>query len=309
MTSDLYKNRYPIYILSKGRWKSRYTVKVLEWMGCDYKVAIEEQEYEKYNKYIPSSKLIIIPEEYFYKYDTCDRYGHDTDLPTGVAPARNFIWDYSVEQGDTRHWIIDDNIRYFYRLNHNRIFIMKSPAFFRYMEDFVLRYNNIALAGPNYENFVERKKKIKPIRWNTRIYSCILIRNDIPYRWRCRFNDDTDLSIRVLKDGWSTVLFNAFSQGKIGTMRLKGGLKEDYDRIGRELPTDILVQTHPDVCRKVWKYNRWHHQCDYTRFKGNNPCKKSPEEIKQIDVTPPLKLDKYYGVFPSKSYPSPGVSK
>jgi hypothetical protein len=31
----------------------------------------------------------------------------------------------------------------------------------------------------------------------------------------------------------------------------------------------MLVDMHPDVCRIVWKYRRWHHFCDYTPFKKN----------------------------------------
>jgi hypothetical protein len=42
------KNKYPIYILSKGRWKSRLTAKALERMGIDYNIVVEAQEYEEY---------------------------------------------------------------------------------------------------------------------------------------------------------------------------------------------------------------------------------------------------------------------
>jgi len=44
-----------------------------------------------------------------------------------------------------------------------------------------------------------------------------LIRNDVPYRWRGRYNEDTDLSLRMLKDRWCTIQFNAFLQGKAAT--------------------------------------------------------------------------------------------
>lgn len=32
-----------------------------------------------------------------------------------------------------------------------------------------------------------------------RAFPCILIQNDIPFRWRGRYNEDTDLSLRALK--------------------------------------------------------------------------------------------------------------
>ena len=79
--------------------------------------------------------------------------------------------------------------------------------------------------------FAKRKFKIPPYYPNTRIYSCMLIKNDIPYRWRGRYNEDTDLSIRVLKDGWCTILFNAFLADKSQTMTMKGGNTEDLYKI------------------------------------------------------------------------------
>ena len=56
------------------------------------------------------------------------------------------------------------------------------------MEDFVLRYKNIAMAGPQYTMFVTDRSAntYPPFTVNTRIYSCNLIRNDVPFRWRGR---------------------------------------------------------------------------------------------------------------------------
>ena len=33
-------NKYPIYIISKGRWESRKTSKTLEYMKIDYKIIV-----------------------------------------------------------------------------------------------------------------------------------------------------------------------------------------------------------------------------------------------------------------------------
>ena len=86
------------------------------------------------------------------------------------------------------------------------------------MEDFCERYTNVAMAGPNYFMFAVRKSKdTPPFYLNTRIYSCNLIRNDYPRRWRGRYNEDTILSLDMLEDGWCTILFNAFLQYKMVT--------------------------------------------------------------------------------------------
>ena len=42
--------KYPIYVVSKGRWDSRLTVKSLERMKVPYFVVVEEQEHEQYQK-------------------------------------------------------------------------------------------------------------------------------------------------------------------------------------------------------------------------------------------------------------------
>ena len=38
--------KYPVYIISKGRWESRLTVKALERMQVHYRIVVEPQEYE-----------------------------------------------------------------------------------------------------------------------------------------------------------------------------------------------------------------------------------------------------------------------
>ncbi len=121
-----------------------------------------------------------------------------------------------------------------------------------------------------YFMFASRKCKIDPVTLNTRIYSCILIRNDIPYRWRGLYNEDTDLSLRVLKDGWCTVLFNAFLCYKSTTMQMKGGNTDElYKDDGRRLMAESLVKQHPDVTSVVWKWGRWQHHVNYEQFKRN----------------------------------------
>ena len=45
--------RYPIYIISKGRWDTRHTAKSLEELGIPYFIAVEPQEYDKYVEATP----------------------------------------------------------------------------------------------------------------------------------------------------------------------------------------------------------------------------------------------------------------
>ena len=133
------------------------------------------------------------------------------------------------------------------------------------------------MSGFEYRFFAggSRRKK-PPYRLNTRIYSCNLIRNDVPYRWRGRYNEDTDLSLRMLKDGWATVLFQAFLQNKLRTSVMRGGNSaEFYDEEGTKNKSQMLVDMHPEITKLVFRYGRWHHEVDYSSFE-KNPLMKKP---------------------------------
>lgn len=259
--------RYPIYIPSKGRFESRLTAKALDKIGVPYRIIVEEQEYAAYAAVIDPRRLLILDPEYQRGYDPCDDLGFTKSKGSGAA--RNFGWDHSVSEGHARHWMVDDNIKAFYRLNHNLKVPVGTGAIFRAMEDFSDRYKNVAMSGPNYFMFASRKTKMEPFTPNTRIYSCNLIRNDAPYRWRGRYNEDTDLSLRMLKDGWCTILFNAFLQEKSVTLTMKGG-NTDTVYVGGTLPkSKMIADLHPDVARVAWRFGRWHHFVDYGPFKKN----------------------------------------
>jgi hypothetical protein len=259
---------FPIYIVSKGRADTRLTSKALEAMGVPYYIVVEEQERDLYAAVINPGKVLVLDKRYQRDYDTFDELGDGKSK--GPGAARNFAWDHSIENGFPWHWVMDDNITYFYRMNRNQKIRCGDGTLVRCMEDFCLRYSTLSMAGPNYAMFAPRKIKMPPFVANTRIYSCNLIRNDVPYRWRGRYNEDTDLSLRMLKDGWATVQFNAFLQNKLATQKVKGGNTEEFYAKEGTLPkSQMLVAMHPDVSRLVWKFGRWHHHVDYRPFRNN----------------------------------------
>jgi len=130
---------------------------------------------------------------------------------------------------------------------------------------------------------------------NTRIYSTLLISNDCKHRWRLRYNEDTDICLRVLKDGDCTIQFNAFLQGKAATQTVKGGNTSEFYHVEGNLDknkwrdgqlnatgtinkSQMLVDAHPDVAKVVWRYDRWHHQVDYRVFQ-NDEQDMNPKQI------------------------------
>lgn len=248
--------RHPVYVISKGRWETRLTSKALEKIRVPYRIVVEPQERDEYAKVIDPAKILVLP---------------FSNLGQGSIPARNWVWEHSISEGHTHHWILDDNIDGFYRYNRNLKTPVASGTIFRCAEDFVDRYENVALSGFQYFMFVARKSLVPPYLLNTRIYSCILIRNDLTHRWRGKYNEDTDLSIRVLKDGWCTILFQAFLCGKQTTMSMKGGNTDELYTAddGRLKMAESLVEQHPDITKITWKWGRWQHHVNYGAFKRN----------------------------------------
>jgi hypothetical protein len=264
---------FPVYVVSKGRWESRRTVHGLELIKVPYFIVVEEQEFANYASVIAKTNILVLDKQYQRDYDACDDLGDTKGL--GPGPARNFVWDHSIARGFEYHWVMDDNLGVhsaktgaFYRFNNNLKVPVADGTILRCMEDFVLRYTNVGMAGPNYFMFASRKQKSPPFTLNTRIYSCNLIKNSIPFRWRCRYNEDTDLSLRILKSGLCTVLFNAFLQDKETTQIMGGGNTEEfYSKEGTLPKSSMLVRLHPDVARLARRWGRAHHYVDYSGFK------------------------------------------
>lgn len=267
-TKDRILPRFPIYIVSKGRYETRLTSDSLDDMGIPHFIIVEKQEEDLYRARVrPTASVIVLDPKFQADYDTFSEIG--ASFGKGSGPARNFAWDHAVKSGTDRHWVVDDNINGFFRLYRNLKTPCNTGAFFRHMEDFCLRYENIAMAGPNYFMFASRKDQIPPFVPNTRIYSCNLIKNDIPFRWRGRYNEDTDLSLRILKSGLCTILFNAFLQMKTTTLKMGGGNTDTIYKAGTLPKSQMLVDMHPDVARLAFKFNRWHHFVNYKPFRCN----------------------------------------
>lgn len=276
--------RFPLYVVSKGRSGYMMTSKALTKQGVRHYVVVEPQEVAEYEAAVRkmnlSAEILELDLSFKDRYELCDKLG--LTKSTGPGPARNFAWEHSISNGFKWHWVMDDNIRYFLRMNKGCRIQVGTPKFWWLMEEFILRYTNVGMAGPNYSMFAFGASEIPPFITNTRIYSCNLIRNDLPFRWRGRYNEDTILSLDMLKAGWCTVQFNAFLQNKIGTQSIKGGnTTEFYDAEGKLKPgskytdtgtlakSQMQVAVHPDVSKLVWKFGRWHHHVNYLPFKRN----------------------------------------
>jgi hypothetical protein len=265
--SEKIQPKYPIYVITKGRWEKTHTIDTLEDMGVDFYICVEPKEYDNYcsNPKVDKNKILILPEDY-------------SERGQGAVPVRNFVWEHAVQNGHSKHWQLDDNIIWFYRWNKNKQIKVRDGVFFRIMEDFSDRYSNLGLVSCQYKSFVPQiDSGREEYILNTRAYSCILIDTDLldnrlTERWRGRYNDDTDLTLRVLSLGdICTVNFNSLLSGKQTSGSMKGGMAEIYDNHshnGYQKKFDALKDNWPDLVtltNKRHKDGRPHHHIEYTK--------------------------------------------
>ena len=226
---------FPVYVISKGRPERCLTVRELSEMNVPFLLVVEPQEAEQYRSRWPEATILITP---------------FSNLGFGSIPVRNFVWDHSIKEGHKKHWILDDNIEGFHRLNRNMKPKVMDGTIFKCCEDFVQRFENVGISGMNYYGFCKANDSVPPFYLNTRVYSCLLIKNDLPFRWRGTYNEDTDLCLRVLKSGLCTILFNAFLVGKVTTMRMRGGnTNEIYGNTTKEWN---LLKAYKNSIRKMF---------------------------------------------------------
>jgi hypothetical protein len=241
-------------------------------MNVPFYLVVQPDQYLKYAAVVNSKKILVLPKPWWKPGE-------------GLVHTRNWIWEHAKQSGVKRFWQIDDNIKYFFRLNDHMKIPVCDGTIFRCAEDFTDRFNNVAQSGLQYFYFASRKSAMPPFTLNTRIYSCTLNLTSLPHRYELMYNDDTDLSIRVLKDGYSTILFNAFLQGKAPTLMTKGGNAAIYRKEidGRKKMAEALAKKFPDIVKVVQKWNRHQHQVDYSGFKNNDPQLKPNLKFKGID--------------------------
>lgn len=249
-------NKFPIYIISKGRYEKTLTADCFEKSGLDYLIAVEPQEYDLYCKKLGEKRVLKLP---------------FSNLGVGSYPARNYCWEHARTRGAKYHWLFDDNIQYFCKwINGKRKKIEILNEALVYIEAFVLK-NNITIGGFEEPNFVVKPPK-KPFKINCHVYSAMLIKNNIPFRWRLKYNEDVDLCLQVLHNGGSTASCVYYMADKVSTAaKMKGGNQTElYKGNAPEknlLKAKMLEAVWPQYAKTVIRFNRHHHLVDWRVFK------------------------------------------
>jgi len=250
------QSKYPIYIISKGRYNNPLTALAFIKSGLDFLIAVEPQEYDLYCKKLGSEFVLKLP---------------FANLGLGSYPARNFCWEHSKSKEHQYHWLFDDNIRGFAKwINGKKRPYENCIDAINYVNSYTDK-NNIDISGFEYRYMVMKCPK-KPFKNNCHVYSAMLIKNDIPYRWRLKYNEDIDLCLQVLHNGGSTASCVYYMTNKTSTAaKMKGGNQTELYQGNKAeknlLKAKMLEAVWPQYAKTVIRFNRHHHFVNWKAFK------------------------------------------
>lgn len=250
-------NQFPIYIISKGRAFNPLTAKNFEAANVKYLIAVEPQEAEDYIKVLGNKRVLVLP---------------FSNLGLGSYPARNYCWEHAKNNGYEYHWLFDDNIQYFSKwINGKRKKIQDINQALIYVENFTKKYK-IDLSGFEEPNFVVKPPK-KPFKINCHVYSAMLIKNNLSFRWRLKYNEDVDLCLQILHNKGVTASCIYYMADKVSTAaKMKGGNQDELykgnDPKKKLLKAKMLEAQWPQYAKTVIRFNRIHHFVDWKIFKN-----------------------------------------
>jgi hypothetical protein len=246
---------YPIYIVSKGRFKNPLTAKYFASCSIDYLIAVEPQEYEDYCKILGSKYVLKLP----FK-----------NLGFGSFPARNYCWEDAKQKGFNYYWCFDDNISCFDKwIDGKKQKYKNGIDAIKYVEIFAT-INKHDISGFEYRYFVAKPPKM-PFKFNTHVYSAMLIKTSLPYRWRLKYNEDIDLCLNVLHHGGKTSSCIYYMIRKTSTVaKMKGGnqdeLYKNNDKKKLLLKAKMIERVWPQYAKTVIRFGRYHHLIDWKQF-------------------------------------------
>jgi len=250
------KPMYPVYIVSKGRYKKTLTADNFEKAGINYLIAVEPQEYDLYVKKLGEKRVLKLP---------------FANLGLGSYPARNYCWWHSMRLGYKYHWLFDDNIiQWFKWIDGKRRKIEDITEALIYVEKYALK-TNTDITGFEEPNFVVKPPK-RPFKINVHVYSAMLIKNSIPYRWRLKYNEDVDLCLQVLHNGGSTASCVYYMADKVSTSdKMSGGNQTELYKGNvpekNLLKAKMLEKVWPQYVKTVIRFGRYHHLINWNQFK------------------------------------------
>lgn len=246
------KNKYPIYIPSKGRASNCMTALILQADGIDFTIAVEPQDYKEYLKHFPAENL--------FKLSKNDQ---------GIAYSRNAILKLSRKRGESHHWQMDDDIRKFMIRKDNKNTKVTPSYSIKAVEKVFDAYDDgpggLGMIAHRYTSFAFSCKTELSINKNP--CSSFLLRNDMRAKWHKDTVVDADFALQVLNEGWSTLITNRHLIDTVPPMKQAGGLTDSeyagdgrfnrFTKLSNDWPGCFTVKRDKDGKAKLYHKRVW----------------------------------------------------
>lgn len=218
------KNKFPIYIPSKGRPASCTTPGLLSGAGLEFRIVVEPEEAEAYAKLHGDRSVLVLPES-----------------NRGVNFSRAWIKSESEKVGHEYHWQIDDDVRRFiHRTGNGRSWEIGADAALAIIENHVINYSNIGQIGMNQNSWPAGDRII---RLNKMPVQCVLNKNGtkVNYDPKYALHGDLAFTLGLLELGYCTVMIDTVRVITPPIGSNAGGLNKTYASQRKVLDAAIAI--------------------------------------------------------------------
>jgi hypothetical protein len=216
---------YPVYVISRKRWSTATTMKLLDQSRINYSLVVPHSELEYYQENFPSADLLVLPED-----------------ARGMGYAREYVRSINWEQGYPYVWMLDDDISEIERNGKPSTL----RALFSSMERWVEDYTNVALLGVNQNSEVVART---PFLVNEPVRGLMLVNLQSGEKFDTHYDlyEDYEFTLRHITKDWTTVMHNLFT---VKFAELPGGgasgmyiNNKDSERLQKSYPEYVELET------------------------------------------------------------------
>lgn len=193
---------------------------------------------------------LYVPERQMAAYESFSRVVGVPDDIVGIGATRQYILDYATERGYPYVVMLDDDLRFGYRINQRQSVGTQTDDHVMTWFDTVMRGSNCHVASITPRFMMHAKPLI--IKDYGPVGCCYAIKLPTECRFdRVRQYEDTDFAIQCYKAGKNVWINQAFyhSQARDNT--------SDPQRVERELASiKRLQELHPEYVSVTERYDR-----------------------------------------------------
>ena len=136
---------------------------------------------------------------------------------------RNYILNYFYEKGETRIWMLDDNIKKYQRYNKGQKINNFDKNIFTSIEKHIEQLDNVGICSHNVGSTVKADGQRPVIIENSKHYSSMLLLTQPEFRFKWKYNEDIGISIEYILSGKLNLCFNHMLFIKNTSGKDKGG--------------------------------------------------------------------------------------